>query len=124
MAQDLNIDVRCQMVGEFVHEAEVPADLLGTSGEVCRTEIVASYCDDGIRDEAVKDFTVLLRDNRVVTVQGSGLRYLQNPGNPSDYGSYAILGPGGEGAVVVALFRVSEVTGIFSGAMDQPRQSA
>jgi hypothetical protein len=121
MAQDLNAVVYCDRFIEFTHEAEVPVELLGASGEPVPTELVATYDAYGVRDDAVKEFTVLLRDNRVVTVQGHGLKYLQNPANPNDYGSYAVLGPGEGGEVVVALFRVSEVTGIFNGTVGHPR---
>jgi hypothetical protein len=73
---------------------------------------------------AAKPFTVLLRDNRVVTVNGHALKYVQNASNPSDYGSYGVLMRAGEGEVLVALFPVREVTGIFSGAIQMPRESA
>ncbi|MGL6097925.1 MAG: hypothetical protein ACRC7O_19255 [Fimbriiglobus sp.] len=60
-------------------------------------------------------FTVLLRDQRTVTVYGHALKYIQNPSNPTDYGSYGILCRGSGGEVLAALFRVSEVIGVFSG---------
>ncbi|SRR6266545_1329952 len=120
MAQDLNATVDCQMVGEFVAEAEVPPDLVGTSAEVCPTEIVASYVAYGIPNDGVKEFTVLLRDNRVVTVRGSGLRYIRKV----THESYAILAPATGGEVIVALFPIGMVTGIFSGEMRLPRESA
>ena len=60
-------------------------------------------------------FTVLLRDKRTVTVFGHALKYVQNASNPTDYGSYGILSRVGGAEVIVALFRVSEVTGVFSG---------
>ncbi len=60
-------------------------------------------------------FTVLLRDKRTVTVYGHALQYVPNAANPTDYGSYGILSRVGGSEVLVALFRVSEVTGVFSG---------
>ncbi|MGL4423621.1 MAG: hypothetical protein ACRCZF_23390 [Gemmataceae bacterium] len=61
-------------------------------------------------------FTVLLRDQRTVTVYGHALKYFENPANTTDYGSYGILARvTGGGEVLVALFRVSEVIGVFSG---------
>jgi hypothetical protein len=60
-------------------------------------------------------FTVLLRDRRTVAVYGHALKYIQNPSNPTDYGSYGILSRGSSGEVLAALFRVSEVIGVFSG---------
>jgi hypothetical protein len=120
MAQDLNVTVDCQMVGEFVAEAEVPPDLVGTSGEVCPTQIVADYTDFGIPNHAVKEFTVLLRDNRIVTVRGSGLKYIRKV----THESYAIVAPATGGEVIVALFPIGMVTGIFSGELRVSRESA
>jgi len=60
-------------------------------------------------------FTVLLRDKRSVTVFGHSLKYVQNASNETDYGSYGILSRTDSGEVLVALFRVSEVIGVFSG---------
>jgi hypothetical protein len=66
-------------------------------------------------------FTVLLRDRRTVTVFGHALQYL--PGmtsNPNDSGSYGILSRVGGDEVLVALFRASEVTGVFRGDIREP----
>jgi hypothetical protein len=61
-------------------------------------------------------FTVLLRDKRTVTVYGHALKYLQGmASNPNDAGSYGVLARSGDSEVLVALFRVSEVTGVFTG---------
>lgn len=62
-------------------------------------------------------FTVLLRDQRTVTVYGQTLKYIQNPSNPTDCGSYGILSGGFGGEVLAALFGVSEVIGVFSGGL-------
>jgi hypothetical protein len=69
-------------------------------------------------------FTVLLRDNRTVTVFGHALKYVQNASNSTDYGSYGILSHADGGEVIVALFRVSEVIGVFSGDIREPGGSA
>jgi hypothetical protein len=61
-------------------------------------------------------FTVLLRDKRTVTVFGHAVKYV--PGmqsNPNDSGSYGILARAGGDEVLVALFQVTEVIGVFSG---------
>lgn len=60
-------------------------------------------------------FTVLLRDKRTVTVHGHSLKYVQNASNETDNDSYGILSRTESGEVLVALFRVSEVIGVFSG---------
>jgi hypothetical protein len=85
---------------------------------------VANFIDLWSAEGGTKDFTVLLRDNRIVTVRGHSLKYVQNPSNPSDLGSYGVLARVGEDEVCVALFRVSEVTGIFNGHLQAGRESA
>ena len=69
-------------------------------------------------------FTVLLRDQRTVTVYGHALKYLQNAANQTDSGSYGILSRTDSGEVLVALFRVSEVIGVFSGDIRESGGSA
>ncbi len=68
-------------------------------------------------------FTVLLRDKRTVTVFGHALKYVQNASNSTDSGSYGILSRADGGEVLVALFRVSEVVGVFSGEIREPEGS-
>jgi hypothetical protein len=130
MASRPGANVGCQLVAEYVDEAEIPADLApGTngpvpSGQVVRPRVVADYLDQWAPDEGAKDFVVLLRDSRAVTVRGHGLKYVENPSNPADFGSYAVLGRSAGEEVVVALFRVSEVTGIFNGDLRPSSGSA
>ncbi len=62
-------------------------------------------------------FTVLLRDRRTVTVYGHALKHVQNDSNAADGGSYGILARADGGEVLVALFRVSEVVGVFAGEL-------
>ena len=73
-----------------------------------------SAADDGSR------FTVLMRDRRTVTVYGHALKYVPNGSNQTDHGSYGILSRTDGGEVLVALFRVSEVIGVFSGDINEP----
>lgn len=124
MTEPFGANVERVLIGEFVDEAEPQSSPACQRGEVDRACVLGGYIDVGSRDEPTKPFTVLLKDNRVVTVRGYGLKYLANTGNPSDCGSYAVLAPAVGGEVIVALFRVSEVTGIFSGEMPLPRESA
>ncbi len=120
MTSHSGTNVGCLLVGEYVDEGELPEalahlrDAPPSKAEVERPRLVGSYLDLWARDDRTKEFTVLLRDNRVVTVRGHGLKYLPNASNPADQGSYGILLREGE-EVLVALFRVSEVTGVFSG---------
>lgn len=69
-------------------------------------------------------FTVLLRDQRTITVYGHALKYIPNASNQTDYGSYGILSRDSGGEVFVALFRVSEVVGVFSGDLRESSGSA
>jgi hypothetical protein len=62
-------------------------------------------------------FTVLLRDKRTVTVFGYALKYLHNASNQTDAGSYGIISRSSDDEVLVALFPVSEVIGVFSGEL-------
>jgi hypothetical protein len=69
-------------------------------------------------------FTALLRDKGTVTVYGHALKYVQNSSNPADYGSYGILSRVDGAEVFVALFRVSEVRGVFRGDISASSESA
>src|SRR5262245_1558725 len=117
------VDVGCLILPEIVEEADLPKDRFYHFGEPVRPQSIVTFVDSWGGDVGTTKFTVLLRDNRVVTVRGSGLKYIRS-GSPTDYGSYAVLAPGDGREAIVALFRVSEVTGIFSGEMRTPRPSA
>lgn len=66
-------------------------------------------------------FTVLLRDQRTVTVVGHAVKYVAGPlSHPDETGSYAIVSRVGSEEVFVALFRVSEVIGVYSGEIRDP----
>ena len=69
-----------------------------------------------------RKFTVLLHDKRVVAVHGHSLKYVPNDSNPNDLGSYGILCRIEGTEILVALFRVMEVIGIFSGEMPESRE--
>jgi hypothetical protein len=109
--------VRCRLVGDYVDDAELPADLRSHAGEVVRPKLVAQYLDDRYEDEE-REFKVLLHDKSLVTVQGRCLKYLQNPSSTTDLGSYAVLSQFRGQEVIVALFPVSEVTGVFRGKLE------
>jgi hypothetical protein len=83
------------------------------SEQLLEVRFSRSSASDGTR------FTVLLRDKRTVTVLGHELKYVRNDSNPQDYGSYGILSRVGGTEVLVALFRVSEVIGVFSGELGE-----
>ena len=60
-------------------------------------------------------FTVLLRDQRTVTVFGHALKFIPSASNSTDQGSYGVLSHADGDEITVALFRVSEVIGVFFG---------
>lgn len=65
-------------------------------------------------------FTVLFRDDRTVTVVGHAVTFI--PGmqsNANESGSYGILSRVGNAEVLIAIFPVSEVLGVFSGELGQ-----
>ena len=64
---------------------------------------------------AASKFTVLLRDNRTVTVYGHTLRYVPHAAAPADAGSYGVVSRVDGAEVLVALFPLSEVRGVFRG---------
>jgi hypothetical protein len=118
-----NTDTGCLLVGDYLDEGEVPEQLASLRDRptdrvrVDRPRLVADYLDRWGDEGAAKEFTVLLRDNRVVTVRGDAVTHVQNASNPADYGSYGIVIHSGERERLVALFPVTEVTGVFSGTV-------
>ena len=123
MNNHASIDAGCVVVGEYTDEGEVPEALAHlenggpSNSEVERPRIVANYLDLWSRDGSEKEFKVLLSDQRVITVRGHSLKFVENVANPHDHGSYGIVLRAGDQEVLVALFRVIEVKGVFSGEM-------
>ena len=113
----------CLVVGEYVDEAEVPANLQTHRGEPVRPRMVASYLDLWGRDDGAKEFTVLLKDGRVVAVRGHGLKQLPASA-PGEGGSYAVVVRSAGEEVLVALFSSSDVVGIFHGELRSDRKTA
>jgi hypothetical protein len=102
-------------------EIVVPALLNGVSSSACHVSFTNTPADQQLEIRFSRSsvtegnrFTVLLRDKRSVTVFGHALKYIENAG-ASDSGSYGILSRTDGDEVLVALFRVSEVIGVFSG---------
>lgn len=125
MTPAIGVNPGCRMIGEFIDEFPLPpeADKFAI-GENQLPSVIHHFVDDWPGDIRTLQFQVLLRDNRTVSVRGHGLRYLRNPSNPSDLGSYAVVTRTGQGEVVVALFRVAEVTGIFNGGRVEAAQTS
>ncbi len=121
-----NIETGCVFVGEYLDEAEVPAEFASLPNQasskcqIQHTQVVADYLETWSEDDAEKELKVLLCDQRVVTVRGHSLKLVPNTANPQDLGSYGIVVHSGKQEVFVALFRVAEVKGVFSGEMSSP----
>jgi hypothetical protein len=123
MANHTGANVGCLVVGEYVDEAEPPANLAFHRGEVVRSQVVANYLDLWGRDEGIMEFTVLLKDGRVVAVRGHCLKHWP-PTLAGESGSYGIVLRIADEEVVVALFKMLEVIGIFHGEMRSDRKTA
>ena len=123
MSNPINLTVGCQMVGDYVDEAELPPNLVSPHGEVVRPQVVASYLDLWGKDDGFKEFTVLLRDGRIVAVRGQGLKHFP-AGLQGESGAYGVIVRTGGEDVLVALFTVLEVVGIFHGEIRSERRIA
>ena len=123
MADQTNVDVGCRLIGEYVDEGEVPANLAYHQGEVVRPQIVGEYLDVWAGPDEIKEFTVLLKDGRVVAVRGHKLRLWPST-IPGESGSYGIVVETAGEEAVIALFKVVEVIGIFHGELRLDRKSA
>jgi len=105
-----------------VDEAEAPANVPGPGGEVVRPHMVADPINLWGRDDDRKRFTVLMKDGRVLTVRGHGLKHTPHAVAGQDVYSVVIRSAGEE--VVVALFKNADVAGIFCGELCADRKIA
>src|SRR2546423_3372817 len=76
MTNHTHAPVGCLLVGEYVDEAELPAQGEFHRGEVVRPQVVTGYLDLWAHEDSVKEFTVLFKDGRVASVRGHGLKPL------------------------------------------------
>jgi hypothetical protein len=123
MTSHVGANSGCLLVAEYVDESEIPADPAVHIGEAVRSHVVASYLDVWSEDEGIRDFTVLLKDDRTVSVRGHGLKLFQ-PTVPGESGSYGVVVQAAGEEVLVALFKTNEVVGIFSGEIRSDRRIA
>lgn len=122
MTNPANATTGCQLVGEYVDEAECPTDLAVHRGEAVRATVVANYCDHWGRDDSLMEFTVLLKDGRVVAVRGHGLKHEPHPLAGQDVFSVVVRNATEE--VLIAVFKSVEVAGIFHGDLRADRRIA
>ena len=93
-------------------------------GEVVRPHVVANYLDLWGKDDGFKEFTVLLKDDRVVAVRGQGLKHSPQSGRAGRDRLLWHYRPSWGREVLVALFKVVEVIGIFHGELRSDRKIA
>lgn len=122
MTNHVNATVGCLLVGEYVDEAECPANLAVHGGEVVRPQVVANFLDLWARDDGMREFTVLLKDGRVVAIRGHSLKHAPHPVAGQDVYSIVVRTSGED--VLVALFKSADVAGIFHGNMRSDRKIA
>lgn len=118
----VNTTAGCLLVGEYVDEAECPTNLAFHGGEVVRPEIAANFLDLWGRDDGMREFTVLLKDGRVVAVRGHGLKHEPHPLAGQDVFSIVVHTNAAE--VSVALFKSADIAGIFHGEVRPDRKIA
>jgi hypothetical protein len=115
--------VDCLLIGEYVDEGEVPPNLQTHRGEVVRSEVIGAFVDDAGKPVAIQEFTVLLKDNRTVIVRGHCLKHF--PPTPSgENGSYGVIVRVGSEELLVGLFHMVDVVGIFNGEIRSDRKIA
>ena len=92
-------------------------------GQVVATQIVAEYMTQGPQGECIRDFTILLKDDRVLSVRGHGLRMFPPRALELRARTESSRHADGE-EVLVALFSILEVVGIFAGEIRSDRRIA
>lgn len=122
MTTPVNATTGCLLVGEYVDEAECPTNLPLHGGEAVRPRVVANYLDHWGQDDGLWEFTVLLKDGRVVVVRGHGLKHEPHPLAGQDVFSVVVRTTTEE--VLVAVFKSAEVAGIFRGDLLADRKIA
>lgn len=103
----------CLLVGEYVDETDCPANLAFHRSEVVRPQVVANFLDLWGHDDGMREFTVLLKDGRIVVVRGHGLK----SGLPPNASVFSVVVRRGAEEVIVALFKSDDVSGIFHGEL-------
>jgi hypothetical protein len=123
MSEYVAVKTECSLVAEYVDDAGEPTGSPVAVGEVVPTRAVASYVDTCDAGGDVRDFTILLKDDRIVSVRGHGLRMFP-PTVPGGGGSYGVIERSRGEEILVALFSIPEVVGIFSGEIRSDRKIA
>ena len=108
------VSTDCLMVGEFLDECVSPGNHTSV-GDVVRPQTFMNFVDDRSRDEGTREFTVLLKDGRVVAVCGHTLKHEPHPVAGEDV--YSVIVRIRSHEVIAALFKSADVAGIFHGSL-------
>ncbi len=104
----------CLLVGDYLDECDSPPNH-ATHGEVVRPHTMLNFIDQWGRNEGTREFTVLMKDGRVVAVQGHTLKHEPHPVAGEDV--YSIIVRTRSDEVIAALFKSADVAGIFHGSL-------
>ncbi len=113
----------CLLVAEYVDDAGEPTGSPVTVGQGVPTRPVGSYVDTWDAGGDIRDFTILRKDDRIVSVRGHGLRMFA-PAVPGGGGSYGVIEHARGEEVLAASFSIPDVVGIFSGEIRPDRRIA
>jgi hypothetical protein len=122
MSNDTNSENECRLVGEFIDEGDPKLDPNAGRCEFVRPAQLVEYVDVAGLDEGTREFTVLLKDGRILGVPGHGLKHESHPVAGEDVFSIFVRAKTEE--IIVALFKAAEISGIFYGDVRVDRRSA
>src|SRR5262245_26845078 len=122
MTPSINATVECELIGEFTDDASAlrsTSEMLASNGEIVSTNILAEFTDDAAvqfsETAAARNFVVLLKSySHAITVRGHEVNYLSQEKMGSAT-SFAIVAREGDEEIIVAMFPMSEVIGIYEG---------
>ncbi len=109
-----NSSTDCLIVGDYLDECDSSSNP-ATRSEVVRPHTVLNFLDQWGRDDGTREFTVLMKDGRVVAVRGHTLKHAPHFVAGEDVYSIVIRTRSEE--VIAALFKSADVSGIFHGSL-------
>jgi len=130
MTKDTCENVSPVIIGDFVDNGSlVTAPRNGRQRPISEAAVeyprlVGDIVEYGSPAGKLREFTVLLNDNREVVIRGHAIEHRPGDAATNDQGSYGVVMHSGGRDVLVALFRANEIRGIFDGAVRVSRTSA
>ena len=122
MTSDVNTIAGCQIVGNYVDEGDCLTTSSFHRAEVVRPQIVANVIDNWGPDEGMRNFTVLLKDGRMVHARGHGLKHEPHPLAGQDVFSIVVRTETEE--ALIAFFKSADIDGISYGDVNPARKIA